>query len=1057
MKMAINTNTLRENLYVWLESTGFRQTAREAWGLVFLRPEDDTCLIIDTEICNLPDYQYVAYTSYQNKLMYRHRKVFRFLYDASATVKDMQQEISFFLADEPDLEKVRSFGRNRTEQDPDPTLPEAAFEDCFIEAFGHKKSMALHREFAYVDMEGKMRYVDYALFGKSVKFAIELNGESFHHPGVIGPGRYRSQLFKQNSLIADGFKVFRWSLNGMKDRERFALELKKFLASGLPFREKRVLKLSRNVQTFTLHEHQKEALDYIDRQRNQGQRTFLLVLPTGTGKTEIFIEDIARLKMDESDMKALVMVPTRKLRTQTLARLKLRLPPQFQDLTSSDVLHDNQADIFVQTYAWMHRHYYELSAHRFDYIVVDEAHHAPARGLRNILEHFTPEHLLGVTATPDRLDQQRLEDIFGEYEPQITLEDAMRQGLVPPVRCYRIKSNIDLTEVRFNGREYVRSDLQTTLQVPSRDQLIADVLLRYFSGNFSHKQGVIFCVDISHARRMAELLQDHGITAAAVDGKDHRKASTAQAAYDRGDVRFLCACDLLTEGWDAPQTSILVMARPTFSRVLYTQQLGRGLRNYPGKEALYVLDVVDNYGAGLRPVSLHSLLKIPEYRPFEDLIKPDSGGSAEEIVILDGLYEGERRIEPVDILSFEDMYGSYLNEEQLARELFVSTGTVKKWLRDGKIISDAQFPFGRRKLHFFDPGQISGIRTRMGLKEHNEETRLDDFREFLEKRDYTFSYKMIFLLAFLKVRNERNEAGLPDILSLYKHFYTGLLSTYGRNERDKCPYNRSEYLDDEKGLQRNLLANPFEKFERKRFFYHCRDLNYIAMDPVLAEKLTREDYRSVTNQMVDDLREYYKKLHIDLSDDDYSFLLPVEEMADDEMEKVSSLMIPEPAENEKYETALPYYPLSIAAGGFMESHVPHKPETWFNVAGLTVRRTFSKSMFVAKVQGRSMEPLIPDGAYCLFTLDTGGTRNGKIVLASRADFIDDDTGSSYTIKKYSSHKQVHQDTGWRHESITLEPANPDYESIEIPPEEADQFRIVAFFIEVLAEDDVVMK
>jgi hypothetical protein len=193
------------------------------------------------------------------------------------------------------------------------------------------------------------------------------------------------------------------------------------------------------------------------------------------------------------------------------------------------------------------------------------------------------------------------------------------------------------------------------------------------------------------------------------------------------------------------------MARPTFSRVLYTQQLGRGLRNFPGKEALYVIDVVDNYGAKLRPMSLHGLFKIPHYQPFANLVNPERQSRIEEIVTLDGLYEGERRIEPVDIFTFEEMYGSFLNDEQLARELFVSTGTVRQWLRAGKIASDIQYPFGRRQLHFFDPQQVEPLRDQLGLKSHNAETRIADFHEFLEKRDYTFSYKIIFLLSFLKI------------------------------------------------------------------------------------------------------------------------------------------------------------------------------------------------------------------------------------------------------------------------------------------------------------------
>ncbi|MGB3221991.1 MAG: DEAD/DEAH box helicase, partial [Desulforhopalus sp.] len=516
-----------------------------------------------------------------------------------------------------------------------------------------------------------------------------------------------------------------------------------------------------------------------------------------------------------------------------MARLQLRLPPNLQERTSVDVLIEKSADFLVQTSAYLHRHYYKIPTDRFDYIVVDEAHHAAAHGLRNILEHFSPTHLLGVTATPDRFDQQSLEKIFGEYEPQLSLEDAIRQGLVPPVRCFRIKSNIDLSEVRFNGREYVKSDLQTTLLVPSRDQLVADVLKKYFDGDFENKQGVIFCVDIKHAKRMANLLKTAGITAAAVDGRDRKNAAVAQTSYTAGTVRFLCACDLLTEGWDAPQTSILVMARPTFSKVLYTQQLGRGLRISPGKEALYVIDVVDNYGAKLQPMSLHALFGIPNYQPFANLINPDHRSTIEEIIVLDGLYEGERRIVPVDIFSFEEMYGSFLNDEQLARELFVSTGTVRQWLRTGKITSDIQYPFGRRQLHFFDPRQVELLRTQLGLKDHNADTRLTDFNEFLEKRDYTFSYKIIFLLSFFKICNERYEAPLPELLELYQRFYRNVLTKHGKNERDHCPYNRQDYLDDSKALQVNLLANPFEKFERKRFLYHCNDLNYLALDPVL--------------------------------------------------------------------------------------------------------------------------------------------------------------------------------------------------------------------------------
>ncbi|MCK5913678.1 MAG: hypothetical protein KAG12_07345, partial [Desulfuromusa sp.] len=339
-----------------------------------------------------------------------------------------------------------------------------------------------------------------------------------------------------------------------------------------------------------------------------------------------------------------------------------------------------------------------------------------------------------MTATPERLDRQNLEEIFGEYESTLGLAEAITKGLVPSIRCYRVKSNIDLSEVRFNGREYVKSDLQQILRVPSRDQFIVEILTEYFGGSLSGKQGVVFCVDIAHARRVAAALNKSGLTSMAVDGKDRRYAEAAQQKYKAGEVRFLCACDLLTEGWDAPQTQILVMARPTFSKVLYTQQLGRGLRHYPGKEALYVLDVVDNYCAKLSPMSLHGLLGIRTYTPFSDLIQPEAGARQDEIVILDGLYEGVRRVEPIDIFTFDSLYGNFLNEEQLARDLFVSTGTVRTWLKKGTIVADFTHPFGRSTLHFFDPEKVESMRLTLGLSTHTAETRRPDFMEFLKKR-----------------------------------------------------------------------------------------------------------------------------------------------------------------------------------------------------------------------------------------------------------------------------------------------------------------------------------
>jgi hypothetical protein len=129
---------------------------------------------------------------------------------------------------------------------------------------------------------------------------------------------------------------------------------------------------------------------------------------------------------------------------------------------------------------------------------------------------------------------------------------------------------------------------------------------------------------------------------------------------------------------------------------------------------------------------------------------------------------------------------------------------------DVGLTSDVQYPFGRKQLHFFDPGQVEAIRQQQGLKEHTADTRATDFIEFLEKRDYTFSYKIIFLLGFLKICNERLESSLPELVALYQRFYQGILKKNGKNEQENCPYNSREMVDDDKALQRYLRYDDYQ-------------------------------------------------------------------------------------------------------------------------------------------------------------------------------------------------------------------------------------------------------
>lgn len=145
---------------------------------------------------------------------------------------------------------------------------------------------------------------------------------------------------------------------------------------------------------------------------------------------------------------------------------------------------------------------------------MDEAHHAVAPMLKRVIQYYAPEFLVGLTATDQRPDKKRLEEIFGNYTTELSLKDAMEKGVVARANVYRIETNIDLSHVRFNGKDYVNADLEKSVRVTSRNELIVNVLKDYFTeGDAGKRQGIIFCINKAHTKEMARLLNAAGISA----------------------------------------------------------------------------------------------------------------------------------------------------------------------------------------------------------------------------------------------------------------------------------------------------------------------------------------------------------------------------------------------------------------------------------------------------------------------------------------------------------------------------------------------------------------
>lgn len=808
-------------------------------GVSYFYVGEKTAIIIDDGICSCDStesiFPYSLITDKQNFYMHQYDKVYRFLREDMECMDDF---LSPYDRDKNIDYMAHSADRG---ENADASPLELLFEKNFSNVYGMSSLKYLRKEYGIVDNMGNNYFLDYLVRSKKGDIAVEENGVTYHHPQIIGEERYRRQLRKQNTCTQWGIKLYRFSTDDCQFESRIEDDIKEFFGENtVDFEENGVL-IDRKVQ---LYDHQVATLQDIEQKRREGIHTFLIVFPTASGKSRIVEEDMRIFANESENFKALILAPNTNIIRDWHARIEASLK-EYRD------------QIEVNTFAYMARNYQKISPDEYSYIVIDEAHHAVAPVLKRVIQYFTPKFMVGLTATDQRPDKKKLESIFGSYKTGLSLIQAMEEGIVAQANVYRIETNIDLSHVRFNGKDYINADLEKSIRVTSRNELIVNVLQEYFcDGEIANRQGIIFCVNTKHTLEMEKLLNASGISAKSYTGQS-KNADKIMSDFKDKKIRFLCACNMISEGWDYPELGILVMARPTLSKVLYLQQIGRGLRKTDTKKNVFVIDVVDEYGAMARPCSMHSIFQNAMYVPFGNIACRNY--SVGDMIEIDGLHEQVERIVEVDVTSFEDKYGDYLSQEQLARDFYVSTGTITSWIKKGKIKPTVAYPFGSKQIYLFSPEDAVRIRQELEIPEHTEETIKQDFFAFLEERDYSLSYKMPFLLSFLKNMNSIGDAEIENVLSDYIAFYEDRIEHGLPVDRANCPYN-AETLKDRKLIKANMLTNPFEKFERKRFLYYSKDLGVISMNHALFSRMTDVDFQRVKEQMQEDIRNYYRDM-----------------------------------------------------------------------------------------------------------------------------------------------------------------------------------------------------
>jgi ribonuclease E len=271
-----------------------------------------------------------------------------------------------------------------------------------------------------------------------------------------------------------------------------------------------------------------------------------------------------------------------------------------------------QPAVTVETYAWFIKHAADIHPDAYGVVICDEAHTALGERTAATIRRFSRPTYIGMTAT-DQLLQKHVGDVFPAEVADFPLADAVRRGVVAPLRALRVKPGASLRNVPVVGGDYDQRALAEALDHEALNMAAAML----YRDRFDHRAGIVYAAGVDHAERVAAAMRATGLRARSVSGRTPPRALAATlAAYERGDINVLVNAQLLAEGWNAPRATICMHLAPTASRRVYQQRIGRVMRLHRRKEAGVVVDFVDPAAPHSdRTVTLHSLLDVDLYKP----------------------------------------------------------------------------------------------------------------------------------------------------------------------------------------------------------------------------------------------------------------------------------------------------------------------------------------------------------------------------------------------------------------------------------------------------------
>lgn len=353
----------------------------------------------------------------------------------------------------------------------------------------------------------------------------------------------------------------------------------------------------------TPYSYQQEILDKLEAERKVRHHFYnLVVAATGTGKTVISALDYRRFRQEHPDRpcRLLFVAHREEILRQSLYTFRAVLKdPNFGELFTGNSRPETIDNLFlsIQTFQSQKISSKTLPDY-YDYIVVDEFHHAAAPSYQELLSYYSPQILLGLTATPERMDGKSILPYFHHrIAAEIRLPEAIDRKLLCPFQYFGVTDNVDLNTLKWRSGGYDKGELSNLYTFSGavanrRADLVVCSLEKYIT-DMKEVKGLGFCVSVDHAVFMSHFFNSRGIPSLCLSG--HSSTEERLAAKEKlvsGQIRFIFVVDIYNEGVDIPQVNTVLFLRPTESLTVFLQQLGRGLRLCEGKECLTVLDFI---------------------------------------------------------------------------------------------------------------------------------------------------------------------------------------------------------------------------------------------------------------------------------------------------------------------------------------------------------------------------------------------------------------------------------------------------------------------------------